>query len=132
MLMTGFVPLFPGTVIYIVVFGFFRHKGIVSDRWSNGKPMVFANTYGSGVRQLPWDKFADGQVVYIEGYPSQLPPFVVAHHARQMIGRPYDLFWFNCEHFVDACHGRNPESPQVMGVVGAAFVIGLLALAAQA
>ncbi|HEX3430503.1 MAG TPA: lecithin retinol acyltransferase family protein [Rhizomicrobium sp.] len=120
----------PGTVVYIVILGLFRHKGIVSDRWWNGKPTVIANTPRLGVAELQWDVFANGQMVRIDGYPSKLPPFAVLFRARRLIGTQYSLGSFNCEHFVNYCHGLRPDSPQVVAAVGAAIVVGLFMLAA--
>ncbi|MCG7980275.1 MAG: lecithin retinol acyltransferase family protein [Candidatus Thiodiazotropha taylori] len=65
--------------------------------------------------------FADGCKIKIHGYPSQLPPFVVLRKARNKLGTKYDVFKWNCEHFVRWAHGLKPESPQlqvaILGVV---------------
>jgi len=73
----------PGTVVYVWFLGIFRHKGIVSNRWWNGKPMIIANSWTSGgVAEIPWDNFADNRTVFHDGYPSDLTPFEVLYNAQ--------------------------------------------------
>jgi hypothetical protein len=122
----------PGTVVY-VWFGIFRHKGIVTNRWWNGYPMVIANSWTTnGVAEIPWSDFAGTEMVFVEGYPSNLRPHQVLENARSMIGHRYDAVQSNCEHFVCLCHGLEPYSPQLAGVVIAAAVVAALAVAARA
>ena len=121
----------PGAVIY-VWFGIFRHKGIVSNRWWNGYPMVIANSWATnGVAEIPWGDFAGTQTVFVEGYPSNLSSLEVLDNARSMIGQRYDAVQSNCEHFVCKCHGFEPRSPQLAGVIIAATRVAALAIAAQ-
>ena len=120
----------PGTIVYVWFLGFFRHKGIVSNRWWNGKPMVVASAQdSSGVAEVPWDTFTGGKQAFIEGYPSELPPHMVLYNARCLVGQAYDALTANCEHFVYRCHGQQPNSPQVAGVLALSF-LGVLAAAA--
>ncbi|HTQ12949.1 MAG TPA: lecithin retinol acyltransferase family protein [Rhizomicrobium sp.] len=119
----------PGTVIYVWFLGVFRHKGIVSDRFWNGKPMVLANSWtSSGVAEISWDAFAGGREVFSEGYPSALPPWEVLYNAKSMIGEQYDIIFSNCEHFVCKCHNKEPRSAQVVGFVLLALGVAALAL----
>jgi Lecithin retinol acyltransferase len=123
--------ILPGTIIYVVVWGIFCHRGIVSDRRQNGVPMVIANARDTqGVAEVPLEKFTTGPPCFVEGYPSELPPEEVLYRARCMLGKPYDLLRFNCEHFVSVCHGKRPSSPQV-GAVALLVAVGFLAAAAQ-
>jgi hypothetical protein len=63
----------PGTIVYVWFFGVFKHKGIVSDRWWNGKPMVIASAQdSSGVAEVSWDAFTGGKQYFVEGYPLAL------------------------------------------------------------
>ncbi len=122
----------PGTIVYVWFFGVFKHKGIVSNRWWNGKPMVIANSWTSnGVAEIPWYSFAGGQQVFVEDYPSQLSPFEVLYNARCMIGQRYDAVLSNCEHFVCKCHGLEPRSPQLAGFVIVAAIAAALVVAGQ-
>ena len=121
----------PGMVVSIPTFPVFRHKGIVSDRWYGGKPMIISNSARSGgVREEPWDVFAEDHVVAVDGYPGDLPNHEVVSRARSFIGTRYDLFSWNCEHFVAEAHGLKPQSPQVAVTVAIAILcVGVLAIA---
>lgn len=118
----------PGTIIYVWFLGLLQHKGIVSNRRWNGKPMVIASAQESGgVAEIPWDAFTGGRRWFEEGYPSALPPYVVLYNARCLIGQPYSAMTANCEHFVYRCHGQRARSPQaatvfILGVFGLLFV----------
>lgn len=119
----------PGTIVYTLFLGVFRHKGIVSNRWCNGKPMVIANSQITrGVAEVAWDTFTAGNAWHIEGYPSNLSPFEVLYRARSLIGQPYNIAASNCEHFVYRCHGQQQNSPQVAAILFVA-VLGLLVAA---
>ncbi len=126
-------PVWPeaGTVVSIPIFLFYSHKGIVSDRWYGGKPMIISNSARSGgVREELWGVFAEGCVVTVDGNPSGLPHFEVLSRARSLIGTQYDLFRWNCEHFVAYAHGLKPQSAQVAITVAIAMLfVGLLATA---
>ncbi len=121
----------PGTVVSVWVFPFFRHKGIVSDRFFGDKPMVISNSARvGGAAEEAWEVFADGQPVHVEGYPSSLPSWTVVHRARAFIEAKYDLLTWNCEHLTSYAHGLAPRSPQVAFIITAALVAGMLAFAA--
>lgn len=118
-----------GVVVSVPFFLFFSHKGIVSDRWHGGKPMVISNSARSGgVREESWDIFSGGQPVTVVGYPGDLPNHEVVHRARLRIGTQYRLFDWNCEHYVTQVHGLRPQSLQVAVTVAlAALGIGMVA-----
>jgi hypothetical protein len=121
----------PGTVVSIWVFPFFRHRGIVSDRFVNYEPMVISSSArAGGVVEETWSTFAAGQRVYVEDYPSDLPPWVVVQRARSLVGVKYNLLNANCEHLAAYAHGGAPDSPQVAFVVAVSLVAGLLAIVA--
>jgi hypothetical protein len=120
----------PGTVVSIPILLFYRHTGIVSDRWHGGKPMVVSTSVRSGgVREESWDTFAQGRVVTVDGYPGGLPSWEVVRRARSLIGAQYDLLARNCEHFVTFVHGLKPQSAQLALTVVVALCIGALAAA---
>lgn len=127
------IELVPGAVVSVPFIGVFRHRGIVSDRFANGKPMVISNSPSAGgLTEEPWDTFAAGNEVTIEGYPSDLPSYIVIQRARARVGSSYQLFNWNCEHLVSYAHGQQPESPQVAAVVVLAILLGLLRIASKA
>lgn len=115
----------PGTIVRVPV-GLFTHRGIVSDRWYGGLPMVISNSRRRRmVAEEPWETFANGGKVSIEGYPSDLSPAVVLVRARSRLGEAWDLLTFNCEHFVEIAHGRKPQSRQLQAAVAlGALVVG--------
>jgi hypothetical protein len=122
----------PGTVIFTWLFPFFRHRGIVSDWFFGDKPTVLSNSArAGGVAEESWDAFAAGQRVFVEGYPSSLPPSAVLSRARSVVGTKYHLVGWNCEHLVNYAHGLEPKSPQVAIVIAAALIAGLIAFAAD-
>ena len=115
----------PGTIVYVWFLGVFRHKGIVTNSWWNGKPTVITNSWAcNGVAEITWDQFACTQNVFVEGFPSNRPPLEVLYIARSLIGQHYDALFSNCEHFVYKCHGLEPRSPQL----AAAILIAAIAL----
>lgn len=124
----GYPP--PGTRVSVpIIFGY-RHKGIVSDRWQGGKPMVISGSARAGrVCEEPWDAFASGGEVRNDGYPSDLPPWEVLRRSRALLGTSYRLFDFNCDHVVAVAHGQKPESPQVALTVAVAALVAALLVA---
>lgn len=119
----------PGTVVSIPVLVFWNHKGIVSDRWHNSKPMVISNSARrGGVQEEPWDDFACGCRVSVEGYPSNLQSFMVLARAREFMGTAYDLVKWNCELLVAHAHGLKVQSPQLAITAIIALVLGAIAL----
>lgn len=107
----------PGTVISVPAYVFFRHKGVVSDRWYNGKPMVISNSArAGGIEEEPWDVFTSGQAWTDEGHPGKLSAWEVLHRARSAHRTQYHVVNWNCERFVAFCHGLPPNSPQLAAV----------------
>jgi|SRR5581483_965198 len=121
----------PGAIVSVPIFLGFHHKGIVSDRWYRGKPMVIsASARTREVREEPWDTFTGGRDVTVERNPEFLEGMRIVYRARSRIGTPYDLFAFNCEHLVSYSLGRQPQSPQ-LAVTALVLVVGLIALGAR-
>jgi hypothetical protein len=121
----------PGSIVSVPAFVIFRHKGIVSDRWWNGKPTVISNSArAGGIKDEPWDVFASGQDWADEGHPGNLTAWDVLHRARFPQRRQYNAIDWNCEDFVSYCHGLPTQSPQRTAVAIVA-VIGLALAAAR-
>lgn len=122
----------PGTIVSCQALPFFRHKGLVSDRFFDGKPMVLSNSARSGcVAEEPWGVFAAQQSVEVDGYPSHFDPRAVLQIARSKIGTKYDLLSWNCEHFVTFAHGCRPHSSQLALVTVLALIAGLAVISAN-
>jgi hypothetical protein len=104
----------PGVVVSIPTHLFYRHKGIVSDRLSGGKPMVISNSARrGGVYEESWDQFSEGQQVSSEGYPGTLPYYEVIARAHEKIGSRYNVFNWNCDSLANYAHGLPTQSPQL-------------------
>jgi hypothetical protein len=117
----------PGTLVSVPVLWIWRHRGIVSERFCDGKPMVISNSArAGGLTEEPWDAFAAGQPITVEGYPGRLQPHLVLHRARSLITKSYDLLTWNCDHFTSYAHGLEPRSPQL----AATAAVGMFALIA--
>jgi hypothetical protein len=102
----------------------YRHYGIVTERG-----MVISNSARrGGIAEETLEAFCNGKDWRIEPRPSALPWWQVLTRARQHIGRPYKLFGWNCESFVNDCFGLAPRSDQVAVTLLAAF-IGAIAVA---
>lgn len=110
----------PGTVIATVKGGFW-HVGV----YSNIGTVISNSRCSGGVIEESLNAFCNGKQIKILGYPSQLPPFEVIYRARQLIGKKYNVFNYNCEHFVREVHGLKPESPQLNQASLLAACIGL-------
>jgi hypothetical protein len=105
----------PGSIISVPILLFFRHRGIVSDRWYMGKPMVISNSArNGGVVEEPWDVFCNGQLCSDEGYPGALSTFEVLHRARHPAQNGYSLFGWNCDDHVEASHGLTLSGRQLL------------------
>jgi hypothetical protein len=128
----SFLPI-PGAWVEVDC-GAYRHVGIVSDRLdASGWPCVISCSRRAGrVIEEPWLAFSGGRAVRLLGLHGSLHPMRVVANARAGIGQAYDLFIWNCEHFVRWASGLPPESPQVqgyliLGTVGTAlFVVARL------
>ena len=119
-----------GMVVSIPIFLIYRHKGIVSDRWHGGKPMIISNSARShGVCEEPWDAFAEGNIVKVDGYLGGLPNYEVLNRARLLIGTQYNLFDWNCEHYVTHAHGLKQQRLQIaVTLTVAVLCVGMLAV----
>jgi hypothetical protein len=117
----------PGSIVSVPAYVFFRHKGIVSDRWHAGKPMVISNSDRLGhAAEEPWDAFSSGQAWQDDGYPGSLQPWQVLQRARGLMNKPYSPVSWNCDMFVSASHGFQPTSSQL----AVALLIAAVSIAA--
>lgn len=104
----------PGSIVSIPVYLVYRHRGIVSDQWHGGKPMVISNSArAGGVVEQPWDVFAENRIVRLDGVPDGVPAYHVVNRVRSCIGTRYDLFQWNCDHLVAYAQGLPLQSTQV-------------------
>jgi hypothetical protein len=131
--------LLPGMIVAAPMKGWLgltRHFALVTTKQGpDGLPVVVANSRNSGgPAEEQWNKFTEGQPHDRAYYPSALPPEAVLENAYRLFGTRYNLMSWNCEHFVNACHGLPATSKQIKQVRGfalAAFVGGLALAAAR-
>jgi hypothetical protein len=123
----------PGTKISVPTHIFFRHVGLISDRrdW-DGLPFIISNSpRAGGLVEEPFASFVGDQSWRLGGYPGNLLPAAVLYRARSCNRRTYDALLWNCENFVNYCHGLPETSSQVVATVMIA-VLGALAFGAAA
>jgi len=56
--------------------------------------------------------FSGGNSIISKGYPSDLSPYEVLLRARNAIGKKWNFFDYNCQHFATECHDKK-HSPQM-------------------
>ncbi|MFA6309973.1 MAG: lecithin retinol acyltransferase family protein [Sterolibacterium sp.] len=108
------VTLAPGYTIGVQV-GPITHVGIVSDKYVNGVPMVISNSRRTGgVAEEPLNIFQGGYaLVDVAQATASMPVWQVLLRARSMIGSRWNLFSWNCEHFVNWAYGFEAKSRQL-------------------
>ena len=103
----------PATVIAVRC-GLYEHVGLVSDRLMCGIPTVISNSKRQKrVVEEPLAQFCNGKSFRVICYPGHLSAQATLRKARSALGRSYDLFSGNCEHFVTWAYGTIPQSPQL-------------------
>jgi hypothetical protein len=114
--------------------GIVFHHGIVSGFWlnpaTNTWSVVVTHTIQHyGVVATSLEEFCQGRPIEILTEPSS-PEHqkMVLATAEVNIGRPYNLFSANCEHFASHCYTHKSESPQLRGHVLALSLIASAAL----
>jgi len=113
--------------VYVPRLGVWHH-GIVRriyPTWNGLAVEIAHNMKKSGITVSDWYEFADGNVVVLQRHVES------EEHIRQIlerveanIGKPYDLFAQNCEHFASFAFTGQAESKsiQLVGLVGAGVV----------
>jgi Lecithin retinol acyltransferase len=125
--------LLPGAVVAVhprKFLGLVRHPGIVTGRDWLGRVCVISNSQRrGGVFEETLQEFAGGDAVVLLGRPDVLAPQEVIGRARSRAGQPWNLFTWNCEHFVNWAHGLPVKSPQLLqGGLAIATVLVLVGL----
>ena len=121
----------PGTVVSVAAgpLGLFRHVGIVSGRCSSDMPMVISNSARARqVAEEPWPVFSAGTEVRVLARQPELGGWAVVEQARSLLGKPWDLLGYNCEHFVAEACGEPIESMQLRRWGAAAAIIAVIAI----
>lgn len=113
-----------GDVVCVRVNGFIEHEGIMTE---TGRVISNSRRRGRVVEESSRD-FAGGRKIENMGALSSLPAAQVLSNARARLGKPYNAFSYNCQHFVRDCYGLGKRSPQKKLAVGAAAIAALIAI----
>lgn len=117
----------PGSVVAIQL-PFYRHFGIVTDRFWQGERTVISNSWkAGGVVEQPIAEFCDGLSIMDVTYPGLLTAQIVVRRATSRLGEKYSLLTWNCEHLFRFAHGLTPSSPQIGAMLLAGLTFILLA-----
>lgn len=104
-------------------FGLIDHYGLYV-----GQSMVIENHPLHGVRLITLAEFFQGrQLLRVKRFPgNEWSRRSAVDKAYKMVGTRYDVFDFNCEHFVNHIHELGVKSSQADAVKG--LIFGLLAI----
>jgi hypothetical protein len=83
------------------------------------------NQKGFGVIASDWYEFADGQTVIVHHRPAPAHVGAILARVESNLGKPYDLFAQNCEHFASFVFTGHAVSNQVK-VVGFAALVAII------
>lgn len=114
----------PGDVLRVRVSGFVEHEGIITE---TGRVISNSRRRG-GVYEESVRDFSGGRQILNVGRLSNLAPETVIARARERLGRRYQVYQYNCQHFVRDCYGLRTESPQKKLAIGAAAIALLVAI----
>lgn len=97
------------------------HKGIATAQVLDGEQLIISCSGKAGMVVLePLSIFSAGMPVEPIAAPSRMAPDDVLRRAKRMLGKPYSLSTFNCEHFLTTAFGLPPQSPQLtLGILAA-------------
>ncbi len=112
-------------IISVPWWGLLRHCGLRVTT-PDGSAFVYANAPGIGVVRQTAAGFANGRPITVSPALTRLHPLQVVARAERMLHRRYDLFSWNCEHFVTSALGKKPESAQLQNIL--LMLAGALAL----
>lgn len=107
--------------------GLIQHHAIYIGKDNNGNRLYVENAIGKGVQIVKETYlFRDGyELTRVERFNgSEHQRKVAVKFAIQQIGKHYDLFSFNCEHYANTVQHNNSYSKQV----GNGVLFGLFAL----
>jgi len=110
------------------VLGIIDHHAVYLGKNYAGQDLIAENVFGQSVRIITADEFSIHNPIInrIETFKGTgLERKEAVEHALRLIGRPYDLINFNCEHFANEVQHKISFSPQVKFAFG---LLGFIAL----
>lgn len=116
----------------ITTFGISKHHSIYLGADHQGNEWIAENYKFKGVRLVKASDYFQtilkiDRIERFQGSPQQRREAV--QRALDMVGQPYSLINFNCEHFAEYVQRGNPKSRQVENVfaaVAALLIIGII------
>ena len=114
----------PGDVVRVRVAGVIQHEGIMTE---HGRVISNSRRRGGVFEESTRDFSGGGKIEHIGRLSNRSPGQVLAQ-ARSCIGRGYNAYSYNCQHFVRECYGLGRSSPQKKLAVGAGILAALAAI----
>lgn len=113
--------------------GIKKHYGVCTGYGSDGEPWFVHNVADGGVVHTTRKGFAGNRQIYIEQRAALGNESVVVARALALVGRAYDMIFFNCEHVANLAANGAALSVQVQIGVTVVSILsaGLLALVNQ-
>ena len=112
----------PGTTLFHFGVAFYQRPWLT----------VAHNAKGQGVRVVEIEQFSGDRVFEVLDWPDPRTGDLRFRRALGLVGRPYDLASFNCEHFVNLVCSGTPSSPQLQSAAFGVLLGGVLLLALAA
>jgi hypothetical protein len=112
------------------VFGLVQHHAIYLGKDCFGRDLIAENIVGKYVcTTLAEEFFAKNPgVTRIEQFTGKgIERRQAVERALKLMGKPYSLIDFNCEHFANEVQTKIPFSPQLRFGIGVLIVIGIVA-----
>lgn len=114
--------------------GLVQHHAVYLGSNYAGQNLIGENVYGKHVRVLTAEQFflANPKVTRIERFSgTNYDRQVAVKRALKLLGQPYDLINFNCEHFANFVQHGKSESNQskwgiFFGLIALFWIVGLL------
>lgn len=108
---------------------FVKHYGVCTGYSAHGEPCFVHNTPSGGVVHTTRAQFAGNLAIHIEQRARPGQEAVVAARALDLVGREYNLLFFNCEHAANLAATGKAESKQVQTGVVITTILSAIALA---
>lgn len=112
--------------------GIIQHHAVYLGQDYQGQDLIAENVYGMYVRVVTANEFfsKNPKVTRIEPFKgNNYERKVAVQRALDLLGKPYSLINFNCEHFANVVqHGKSESIQVARGVFGVAAFFILLGL----
>jgi hypothetical protein len=104
-----------------------QHRGIFVGVDFYGRAYVIHNAKDGRVCQEPFEIFAAGLPVTLIKRVAQdaVRQKQIVSRAQSLLGKPYDLINFNCDHLVTFAASGAATSPQLLHIAGVLFIVAI-------